>query len=233
MSAPAAAALVPVDLELSLAIDVSSSIRRQEYRLQMAGYADAFRQQSVIDDIVGSKNGIAVNAVFFSSIASEGIGYQHLQTESDVLGFADLLEAFARPFNGGTDVALGMQAALDSILNNEFEGSTKIIDVSGDGTGGTGRTSRAVRDAALAQEIDAINAIAIGTEFLAAAFAYDVAGGKDAFVKRANSFDDFAEAIAKKIDLEVDQGTKPIPVPATILLMAIGLAGLGVLRRRR
>ena len=43
-----AAAQQPVDLELVLAVDISSSVSRDEYELQMGGLAAAFRDPAVI-----------------------------------------------------------------------------------------------------------------------------------------------------------------------------------------
>ncbi len=54
---------IPVDLQLSLVIDDSSSINNSEFSQQINGYANAFRQTEVIDTIVNSPNGIAVNTV--------------------------------------------------------------------------------------------------------------------------------------------------------------------------
>lgn len=223
--------LTPVDIELSLIIDVSGSISSSEYNLQMDGYAAAFRQQAVIDEITGSANGIAVNAVFFASSASEGIGFTHLKTESEVLQFADTLDNFARPFSGGTNVAGGMQVGLDGLLNNNFDGTTLIMDVSGDGSGGTGTASASVRDAALNAGVSRINALAIQSEFVRQAFENSVIGGPDSFALLAD-FDEFEGAISRKIRAEVGGGT-PVPVPGTILLLGGGLLGLGAFAARR
>ena len=43
-----AAAQQPVDLELVLAVDISSSVSRDEYALQMGGLAAAFRDPAVV-----------------------------------------------------------------------------------------------------------------------------------------------------------------------------------------
>ena len=57
----AAAWARPVELELILAVDVSASVRSEEFDLQMHGYADAFRTPQVIDAIKAlGKDGIAV-----------------------------------------------------------------------------------------------------------------------------------------------------------------------------
>ena len=45
------AAAEPVDMELIIAVDVSSSVDENEYRLQMGGIAAAFRNPSVLDAI--------------------------------------------------------------------------------------------------------------------------------------------------------------------------------------
>ena len=46
-----AVAAEPVDMELIIAVDVSSSVDENEYRLQMGGIAAAFRNPSVLDAI--------------------------------------------------------------------------------------------------------------------------------------------------------------------------------------
>ena len=56
-----------VDLELVLAIDVSSSVDEEEYQLQMRGVAAAFRHPDVIAAIEATGgNGIAVAMVQWS-----------------------------------------------------------------------------------------------------------------------------------------------------------------------
>ena len=62
LSSPAQAR--PVDLELVLAVDVSQSVNAQEFALQMAGYAQAFRNRHVLEAIrAAGDRGIAVALV--------------------------------------------------------------------------------------------------------------------------------------------------------------------------
>ncbi len=47
-----------VDLALVLAIDISSSISFEEHRLQLDGYAGAFRDSTILDAIADGGNGV-------------------------------------------------------------------------------------------------------------------------------------------------------------------------------
>ena len=63
-----------VDLELVLAIDLSSSVDQNEWELQAIGIAEAFRNPNLIDTIQSSApNGIAVAVVQWSSNNSQSL----------------------------------------------------------------------------------------------------------------------------------------------------------------
>ena len=68
---PMAANAIPVDLELSLVIDVSPSVDNTEFGLQMSGYTAAFQDLGIQAAILGLPGGIAVNVIFFSQNAVE------------------------------------------------------------------------------------------------------------------------------------------------------------------
>jgi len=56
--APAAQAEpIDVDLALVLAVDISRSISKDEHRIQLDGYAAAFRSSDVVDAIAGGAAG--------------------------------------------------------------------------------------------------------------------------------------------------------------------------------
>lgn len=230
---------IPVDLELSLVIDSSGSIDGGEFSQQIDGYAQAFRQVEVVNSIVGSTNGIAVNTILFASDATEVITFQRLQTAEDVADFADALAAITR-ITGGTDIADGINLAAETINTNAFESGNIIIDVSGDGPQNTGTGDPALsRDAALSAGVSRINGIAIGNQDVFDFYAANVVGGLDSFTLQADSFDDFDAAIANKIQVEVGAppvvapAPSPVPAPGALGLVGLGLVALGFIRRRR
>lgn len=225
----------PVDLELSLVIDSSGSIDGGEFSQQIDGYATAFRQAAVVDSIANTPNGIAVNTILFASDADEVITFQHLQTEQDVLDFADALAAITR-VTGGTDIADGINLAVETLNTNAFESGNIIIDVSGDGVQNATGDPAASRDAALSAGVSRINGIAIGNDNVFDFYQANVIGGADAFILQADSFDEFDAAIANKIELEVgvpDPGPAPVPAPGALGLIGLGMFALGWVMRRR
>ncbi len=229
---------IPVDLELSLVIDSSGSIDGGEFSQQINGYAQAFQQAQVVNSIVAAPNGIAVNAILFASNASEVITFQHLQTAQDVADFADSLAAITR-ITGGTDIADGINLAVETINTNAFESGNIIIDVSGDGEQNVAGDPAASRDAALSAGVSRINGIAIGDQDVFDFYQANVIGGPDSFILQADSFDEFDAAIANKIQVEVgappveEPEPLPVPAPGAIGLIGLGVFALGLITRRR
>ena len=133
-----------VTAELMLSVDISGSIDSYEYNLQMDGYAEAFRDQNVINAIQVMPNGLAVNLQFWASKPAPDIGWRVLKTKQDVLAFADELDNQPRPhpksnsiwnskIGTSTNITGAITAATDLIINNQYEGDIQVIDISGDG----------------------------------------------------------------------------------------------------
>ena len=51
----------------------------------------------------------------------------------------------ARPGGGGTDISSGIDLATSLFGHNSFDGTRVVIDVAGDGQGGSAAASRAMR----------------------------------------------------------------------------------------
>ena len=239
-SAPAKA--VPVDVELQLLIDVSGSVDGSEFSLQRQGYVNAFNSAAVQNSILSTANGrlgkIAVQAIYWSSsnLQAIAVGWSLLDTAQAIQDFATNLGNAARTSSGSTAIGAAINFGVAQFAN-AFEGTTNVIDVSGDGDNNDGVAAAVARDAALLAGIDRINGIAIGSAALQTYYQNNVIGGTNAFALLATGFDTFDAAIQTKLAAEIkgEDPTNPstVPLPAAGWLLIGGLGGLAGLRRRR
>ena len=104
---PMAANAIPVDLELSLVIDVSPSVDNSEFALQMNGYTAAFQDVGIQAAIAALPGGIALNVIFFSQNAVEKVVWTQLTDATSANAFAAVFAGLSRtpPTNSGTDIA--------------------------------------------------------------------------------------------------------------------------------
>ena len=246
---PASSRAVPVDLELLLAADATNSIVAAEFNLQRQGYADAFRSTAVIDAILAGANGsIAVSLVYWvdDDQVEQTLGWHLVDSVASGDALATLIETTPRPFSGSPTrpgdaldfiVGSGPLSIGNLFDDNGFESDRQVIDISSDGPinrpNALSIATAAQRDNALANGVDTINAILIdplAVGDLVGWYEHNVIGGDDAFVVTATSFDDFGAAVTTKIETEII--STPMPEPSSVALMALGLGGLGYLRRR-
>ena len=217
----------PVSIELVLSVDSSSSISSSEYNLQRTGYANAFRDREVISAIENLPLGIAVTMQLWTSKTNTSLGWYHLKTEADVLAFADVLANVNRLNSSGTDINLGVTTAVDSLVNNNYEGQALLIDVSGDGvsyaTNGCDveiicPVLQQTRDDAVDLGI-IINGLPIlpsdaNADFLEGRvdehYEKNVIGGVGSFMEVSNGFNDFSRAAQKKILTEIVNNTPQV-----------------------
>jgi len=223
----------PVDLELSLVIDVSGSVNGSEYNLMMDGYANAFRNTAVQNNILGGINGaIAINTVFFSSSAfSTSLdNFVLLDSTAAINSFADTLDTFTRPGRGGTRIHTGTNKAINLLdADTLYETTRHIIDVSGDGAGNIS-ADQAARGVAESKNYT-INGITIGSNSINTFYTDNVITS-DGFALHANSFAEFEQAILQKLKAETN--TNPnnnVPEPATVALLSLGLLGFRFSRK--
>ena len=205
---PAAAADMPVDLELVLSADVSRSVDDQEFRLQREGYAQAFRDKRVLDAIRGGgMRRIAVVFVEWSAANMQQvvIDWTLIDGPNSAEAFADQLMRLPRAyfFGGGTAVGDALYHAATLFENNGFEAERRVIDLSGDGRTRNGRPAAPARDFVVAQGI-VINGLPIlGEPYLEEFYARDVIGGPGSFSQPAEGFEDFANAVRSKLIREI------------------------------
>jgi hypothetical protein len=219
------AAAESVDLELVLLADASRSIDDAEIRFQRHGYAAAITHPEVLDAIAqGFEQRIAVTYVEWGEASSQEIVVPWTVVdgpESAAAFAASLLEAPRRAF-GPNAIGNALAVAHALIESNAFDGYRKVIDFSGDSAYSFGGMPiEAARGAALAADI-VINGLAILCRAdecsgrpvnydLEAAFADLIIGGPASFVVTADRDARFAEAVRRKLLLEIASGPDPRP----------------------
>lgn len=201
-----------VDLELVLAVDASGSVNDDEYKLQLIGIAQAFRDPAVMKAIrSGPAKSIAVNLLVWAEpqVPKDVTGWFIIASDADAERFAATVENFPRRQSGSTAIGEGIAAALRSIEMNSIAGTREVVDVSGDGRESVAREFTVLVDQARTMAIArgvVINGLAIQNEVsdLADYYRRNVQAGPESFVMAAKDYEDFAEAMRRKLLREIE-----------------------------
>lgn len=218
VSAPARAE--DVDVELVLAVDDSGSVDAAEYVLQMAGYAEAFRDDAIQAAITSGPIGkVAVAMVIWGDAAlpkhttpwyllDSPAAAEALANDLTVLG--ERTRGGGGGFGGGgTGIGDAVRHSIELIRTNRFSGTRRVVDVTGDGpeTPPWFRKAMMMPEAKVlaGRERVVINGLAILSEFrdLEDWYRANVAYGPGSFVLSAEGFETFEEAIRRKLWLEL------------------------------
>lgn len=197
------------DTALLLAIDVSGSIDRGEYALQIGGLYDALRDPEVADVLLQGQVALAV--VQWSGLGRQALvlPWQRMLSPQALTRFADRARALPRAFQG-SDTAVGEALGFSIEQFNDVPDCKRhVIDISGDGPENAGNTVAAARRAAIARTID-INAIAIedmGASAPISNFYKNWVITPKGFVMTARGVDDYPRALRAKLLREL---IKPI-----------------------
>ena len=197
-----------VDLQLVLAVDASGSVDQQRFELQMQGYVAAFRDSRVLHAIQsGATQAIAVTMVQWTgpALQIQVLPWTLINDAATAQAFAAAIAATPRRlFSGGTSISGVIDFAVPLLLESPFQGTRRVIDISGDGSNNRGRPATSARDAAVR-----IGIVINGLPILALEPGLDhyfldhVIGGPGAFVIAAESYEAFADAVLKKLIREM------------------------------
>jgi hypothetical protein len=197
-----------VDLRLVLAVDASGSVSESRFELQKRGYAAAFRHPRVLKAIQsGAHRSIAVTMMQWTGPALQVVvvPWMEVRDEASMRALADAIDAAPRRlFSGGTSISGAIDHSVQLLAQCPFTGARSVIDISGDGGNNRGRPASLAREEAVAAGI-VINGLPILEidPTLEEHYLRNVIGGPNSFVVPAQNFDGFADAILKKLIIEI------------------------------
>lgn len=205
----------PVDVLLVLAVDVSRSVDEDEARLQREGYRAAVSDPAVVEAIRGGMIG-AVGIAYVEWAGAEYqrlvLPWQRIANAADAQGWSERLAEAPRASLSWTSISGAIDFSRRVMAEAPFEGTRKVIDVSGDGVNNSGGPVEAARDRAVAEGIT-INGLPIVNDRptfgrmppvpLDEYYRDSVVGGTGAFVIVAEDFNSFGAAVKRKLIREI------------------------------
>jgi hypothetical protein len=204
-------AATPVDLELVIAVDVSGSMDAGEFTLQREGYVAAIRHPEFIGAVqVGRYGRIALTYVEWSGSDHQSVvvPWRIIEGAESAGTFADALAAQPPAIDRGTSISAAILFGTALFEENDFDGLRHVIDISGDGPNNYGPPVTAAREFAVGQGV-VINGLPILIRPSPLFPAMDryyrdcVIGGVGSFVLPVTAVEEFAEAIRRKLVIEV------------------------------
>jgi hypothetical protein len=196
-----------VDLALILAIDCSFSVDSREFALQMEGIGSAFMRDDVKKAIAqGVRQRIAVSVIQWSDERNQivSLPWTVVASAADADELGRLLSSMPRQLTeGGTSISAAL-AFSAPLFEAAPSAERQVIDVSTDGRNNSGPPVSPMRDRLVAQGIT-INGLTILNEWptLDTYFENNVAGGVGYFVIPANDYEDYGEAMFRKLLREI------------------------------
>jgi len=205
----------PVDVALVLAVDVSRSMSPGELSIQREGYAAALNHPDVVRAISqGAYGRIAVTMFEWAGNSSIRSVFDWTLVEN--VADADALSAMVRNSSPvglrRTSISGAILHALRLLDEAPYNGFRKVIDISGDGPNNQGQPVQAAREVALTRRV-VINGLPLMTSDgfdggfnipdLDVYYSDCVIGGPGSFLVPVTSWDQFPEAIRRKLILEI------------------------------
>lgn len=206
-----------VDLTLVLLADASGSIDPTEGAMQRQGFAEAMADPEVLWAIEngGAQGRIAVACVEWAGLSSQDVvvDWMLVEDEPTAREFGKGLMAAPRRAYGSNAIGAALLAGLELIETGPYEGARAVIDLSGDSSWNPqGPPIEAARDIVVGEGVT-INGLAILCETgcsgrprggnLEAEFEARLIGGLGAFVVTADGEHRFAQAVRRKLIMEI------------------------------
>jgi Protein of unknown function (DUF1194) len=199
-----------VDVALVLAVDASGSVDDDRFELQKHGFAAAFRNQKVLAAIrAGDHRAISILMVQWTGPTQQEVmvPWTYVSDEFSAGRAAAAIEAAPRRLmGGGTSISGAIDFSVKMLAGSPYRATRRVIDISGDGANNIGRPAEQARDEAVRLGIR-INGLPILTvePDLDQYYRKNVIGGPGAFAIVAKTYDQYADAILRKLVTEISQ----------------------------
>ena len=208
---------------LALGLDVSGSVNEQEYRLQLDGLAAAFQSRDVRDTLLSVPEVPVSVAVYEWSGPRKFnrrilVDWIVIDSEAALASLTGRLQSTVRrPSGPSTALGSAMEFGI-GLLATQTDCPKRTLDISGDGTSNTGPRPQDIS----APNWITINGLTIGEnragfdpslQELSTYYEANVLRGPGAFVETALGFDDFENAMTRKLLREL-QGLSLAALPA-------------------
>lgn len=213
--ATASPAAEPVDVELVLAVDVSLSMSPAELEIQRDGYAAALTDKAVLDAIASGAYGrIAITYFEWAGTTSHQlvVPWTTIASREDAERVVARFTAYPPASARRTSISSALEFGSDLLAESPFKSAKRVIDISGDGPNNQGAPVTEVRDHLVEQGV-VINGLPLMTNGgytssydvadLDAYYSNCVIGGPGAFMIPVNAWEQFPEAIRRKLVLEL------------------------------
>jgi hypothetical protein len=129
---------------------------------------------------------------------------------------AAIIEASPRRLmGGGTSISGAIDYSVKALATSPYRGTKRVIDISGDGSNNLGRPAEQARDDAVRAgiRINGLPILAVEPD-LDQYFRQNVIGGPGAFSIPAKDYDQFSEAILRKLVAEISRNATKTPTLA-------------------
>lgn len=214
-------AIAAQTVELCALLDGSGSIISTDFTLQAEGLASAVEDPTILPQ----NSTVTVSVVQFSSTAQTEVSPTLIDSQATADSVAATIRAMTQ-IGGSTRIDFGIDQCTSLFA---FTANKQTIDVSTDGEGSGDPVTAA--DNAVAAGVDVINALGVGSGVDVTQLEAIVRPQPpstipdDGFVLLVADFNEFAQAVAEKIQAETGGGVNPLEIPtlSTWMLFVLGL----------